>query len=203
MFEILAATGFWFWASLLVEILLLTAFVVSKQNLWALFSLFVFVIACQFMGGIDVINYVKNNPITILSVFFAYFAIGTLWSVVKWYFYCSDALQSFLEAKQEYIETNKSFDATIFKQWLKHAVASHSFRAKHRITFNGEIDIPPSVSNHKEDILGWMTFWPISMLCFLFSDIITRVYNRIYMYITKFLQSISDRIFESVRSDIK
>ncbi len=92
---------FWFWALILTAsgliIYCLEDSLDELQNsasaggIEATAISIVTIIVFGIFGGkrtlIDILEYVKNNPVITISLIFLYFVLGIVWSFVKWYFF--------------------------------------------------------------------------------------------------------------------
>ncbi len=151
--------------------------------------------------GINPAIFAWNNPMTTFIYIGGYFLGGTVWSIVKWYFYL---LRRRDEAKKVriYFDANesalnqawKSSDGEFtFANWMnasgRHDSSRYEYRDKH---------YPPMAMQHKGDILFWASYWPFSAFWTLLNDPIRRLWNAIYSVLGGFLQRISNKVFEDV-----
>ena len=189
-----------FWLLLLAEVVLLFIFVAYENGIGATLSLIVFGAILQFCGGVDIAGFVVQHPFQLAGVIIAYFVVGTVWGVVKWWLFVNDKLQAYEDMKIEWLRI-KGHEGTnvvpedLKSQW-KEYIDDHHF--PHRKT----VAKAPLAREHKNRILNWMGFWVPSMLYSLFNDFIRRVFQSIYYRIAKELQKISDRIFHHVKHDM-
>ena len=98
--------------------------------------------------------------------FISYFIVGAIWTVTKWYFFL-------LKEKDKCLEKNKDRDN--WHQWAT-------------------ID-PPKVSDHKSNIMLWMSYWPISAIWTIINDPIKKLFTLIFNKIKNGMQAMSDNIF--------
>lgn len=180
--QIFAFGSFWFWAAILAELVLLFLFNYKQNGIGALWSVVIFLCSLQFLGDINIIQYVKQNPIIVVSFLLAYFAFGVVWAIFKWWLYCSDVYQSYIEDKERFfkrkgISLTEASDEDV-KLWKEQT----------------SIKVP-QVVDHKSDIMRWVNMWVISLLWSLFNDMFRRIGVTIYRKIAGLLQSISDKRF--------
>ena len=145
------------------------------HDIGAFLFLAVFFNVVYFCGNSESLNkcgiYLFNNPLTLFEIVFGYFLAGTVWSVVKWYFFL-------LNKRDEYIQHIKDFiPNNIVKKPYPPCV--------------------PVVSDYKRAIITWMIYWPFSMVCTILNDPVRRMFNFIYYKIHDYMQSMSDKMFES------
>jgi hypothetical protein len=60
----------------------------------------------------------------------------------------------------------------------------------------GRGSFPPKPKGFKGLISRWLIWWPVSVFCFLFTDLLNDVFEGIYKFLSGFLTRLSLRIFE-------
>lgn len=203
MLELFVAGTFWFWALVVIEIVLLFLFVEWENGVGATVSLLVFGAALQFFGDTDILGYVMSNPVQLLIIAAAYFAIGAVWSIIKWYIFCKDRLEEYNELKSEFLRSkglpekvSDPIPVEYRTEWKKKLEDRRNYRSDRLLSE------APLVRHHKAQVLRWMSFWPISVIWSLINDFVKRVCKSIYLRIAKFLQRVSDNIFSGVQGDL-
>lgn len=196
MFEIFVFGSFWFWTLVAAEVILLFAFVDHEEGGLASISVLIFATLLQFFGKIDIIDYVRQNPLFLVSCVVSYFALGVIWSIVKWWIFCRDKLEEFEEFRDQFLSDReitgtKVIPAKYKKEWLD------------KISYRKELVKPPQVRENKSRILRWMTFWVVSIIWSFINDFVKRVYRTIYQKMAGFLQSMSDKIFKSAEVEFE
>ena len=203
MLELFIAGTFWFWALVAVEIILLFLFVEWENGVSATISLVVFGCLLQFFGNVDIIGFVVANPLQLLAVVGAYFLLGSVWGIVKWYIFCRDRLEEYHDLKAEFLrskglpeKTDEPIPSQYRAEWKK--------KLEGRKGYSGSrlLNEAPLVRNYKAKVVRWMSFWPISLIWSLINDFVKRICNAIYLRIAKFLQRVSDNIFSGVQDDL-
>lgn len=195
MLEIFVFGSFWFWVIVCLELVALFAFVEFENGIAATISLLVFAACLQFLGDINIISYIANNPWATFGLIAAYFLIGTTWGTIKWWLYCSDRLEQYNERREEFLrgrgeDVNQPVPSHLREEW-KRVIGKGD-----RSPFSSEtLADPPLAKNHKSDIIRWMSFWFISVVWTFVNDFVKRVFTRIYRNIALFLQSLSDNMF--------
>jgi hypothetical protein len=112
--------------------------------------------------GMIYLKSIMAVPVSLLAIFIATFAIlGAAWSVFKWFKFVNSQSKSYME----------KYGATLTEGQMA--------------DLKGEI----SVSNNKSHIIGWMVFWPWSLLWTLTGDF----FNTIYDTLANVYQRITDR----------
>lgn len=197
MFELFVFGTFWFWMLLAAEIVMLFIFIDNENGVGATISMVVFGALIQWFGNVDIIHYVRANPLFILSCAGAYFALGAVWGVVKWWIFCRDRLEEYEEARDAFLKRmgqpagTKVVPPELRKDW-KHYLDRTS----------KDIAQTPQVREHKSKIMRWMTFWVVSIIWSFINDFVKRVFRTIYQKLSNFLQRISDNMFGSMKEDL-
>lgn len=133
------------------------------------------------LGNFNPFPWIAANPMMTAIYTAAFFAIGTVWGVFKWFFY----LRSSRRKMEEIIADHPFYT----KEQLKEAFYDHGL----------PIQFPPLVSDHKTRILGWMILWPASMLWTLLNDPVRYVFEEIYARIGGTMQAISNAAFKDFK----
>lgn len=72
-----------------------------------------------FLGGRsslnDLFSFIRDNPLLILMAFGGYIVAGTVWSIVKWYFYVLNARDKYREAVGEYKDDAAKYEQEMNK----------------------------------------------------------------------------------------
>jgi len=190
--ELFAIGTFWFWALIVSEIILLFIFTENENGFAATVSLAVFAAALQWLGGVDIIGFVINEPIKFLVICVCYFMAGTLWATVKWWIHVKDRIDDIKEYGEEWAKRNGH-------SYPPAAGTAQAEAWKEERQRKGLIK--PLIRQHKADFMRWMTFWWISMIWSLFADFVKRICKEIYRKIAKFLQTMADNMWRKAGLD--
>jgi hypothetical protein len=202
LFTELLIFGSWlFWALVLVYIVGL--FVLVENNCgWGSTLLTIGLLAAfQFLFKVEVFDTILTHPYLAVFSFIGYFAVGTGWSVWKWYLFAMERVKRYFDIKTTWLR-NQGADPDnppdgIEEKWVKHLKEDYpSGREAAMLTE------PPLVSEHKTDIIRWITYWPISFAWWALHDIVKGIGTAIYNYMASVLQAISDKVYERVRKDL-
>ena len=193
LFEFFVLWGFWWWILFAAIVIADIWFLEADNGTGATFSLILFGLAMFFFGNWNPFPWMAANPLSTVGIVVGYFAAGTVWSVIKWYFHCLNVRDRYNEVKAEFFTehgiTGSKIPMTLKKQW------------ENQITWirglGSSKEIPPSAAKNKSTILMWMTHWPFSAVWTLLNDPIKRVFIWIYSYVAGALQTISNRLFAS------
>lgn len=171
-----------------------------------------------FLGGRSALNdlfsFVAHNPLVILMVFVVYLIAGTVWSVVKWYFFVLNARDKYrdriAEIKEEFDNNIDRINKYITKvesgeEKVKDrdaVILKYRDEIKNRTNSNTE-DIArakrqnmPSAKDNKSRILTWMFYWPFSGIWTIINDPVRRAFQWIYKRLEGVYQKITVSAFE-------
>ena len=179
MFEfLLFGSMVWFWILFGVWSIVLMVSVEFDAPFWATGTTVLFLGVFGFFGvlpnGLGVLPFLAANPYYIALGAACFFVVGTVWAVVKWWFF----VHSEAAKRREEISRNGSkknlYGATVKK---------------------------PIAKNNKSRIITWMCFWPFSLVWTIVDDPIRKIFEAIFSQIKVGLQKISDKAFEGLEED--
>jgi hypothetical protein len=197
--EIFLVGSLWFWLLLAVEMLLLIVLLEWDRGLLATLSLAGTLLALQFLGDVNIYGYVIEHPFTLAAGVLAYFALGTLWAVGKWWFYVREQRACYDELRSAYVrvhgvEAADGMPAHLQEEWSRCIEAA---RKNYR-----PLDVHPLAARHKRQIVAWMAYWPWSATWTLLKDPVRKAFQSIYHHVQGHLQEISDRAFKGIDADL-
>jgi hypothetical protein len=195
MYEIFVVGSFWFWALCLAEVIALFLFVEYENGVGATFALIVFGICLQWLGSVNIIQFIVANPWWLVEGLAAYFALGIAWAVIKWYFFCRNLLDRYNELKADWLKAHN-----VDGNKVPNSIRS-DWNRRVRDEFE-DFKIPPIVSEHKARIMRWMSWWVFSLILTLTKDFMVQIWKEIYRRIATWLQGIADRIFADIKDDL-
>ena len=206
MLELFVFGTFWFWVLVVAEIVLLFMFMEYENGLGATASLIVGAVLLQWCGDVDIIGFVTTNPLKVCILVGAYFVLGGIWGVCKWWIFCRDRVESYQELKDDFLrnkghEGAKVVPVDLRSDWKSKLDANKVYEGHSYRTYADA----PRVRDHKGKVLRWMTFWWVSMVWSLINDFVKRGMQAIYKRMSSFMQHISDSIFAkaNVQDDLE
>ncbi len=223
LIQILALGTLWFWLLLATVSCILFALIENERFVWATVVLAVTVGALYLFGDVNLVGAVFRHPTEAGLVVLGYFLAGTLWGVIKWWFYVQRERRHYEEFKAEWLEARRVSGVVVppeLRKEFREAVGqrfdkSWSDRYYHPAYRSGQDDdrkeepaevpmpcIVPKARDHKAQILGWMIYWPWSLIWTLINDPVKRAFKWIYHQIQDLLQKISDRAFKGTEEDL-
>lgn len=198
MIEAFLAAGFLVWTILGIETILLLYWIDREYSGLATGSILVAGAALQWLCKIDIIGYIALNPAIVGYAVGGYFVLGTIWSVIKWWFFVKAERRRYDEFKANFLR----------RQGVEGLSIPEDLRQKFKdsledLRYENKIEIRPQVGNHKARIYLWMAYWPWSMIWTIINDPVRRVFTEIYTQIKATLQRISDHIWKGTEDDFK
>lgn len=178
----------WFWVLVAAAIVALFTFIDHDDGIGATGTLIAFFLIQQLFGDFKVFSYVKFHPARTAELLIAYFLAGTLWAIAKWWFHVREERAKYDEKRASFLRGQELEPSDGIPEDLKAKWAEWAPKK-------------PNVSDSKERILRWMSFWPWSMVWTLINDPIKKAFRAIYRYIQKLLQLIVDKAFEGTEAD--
>lgn len=198
MIESFLAAGVLFWAIIGIETILLLYWIDREYSGLATGSILVVGALMQWVCKIDIIGYVALNPVIVAYAIGGYFLLGTIWAVIKWWFFVKAERRKYDEFKASFLRKHSVENFTIpdeLKEEFKRDLQNRYYEDK--------IEVRPQVGNHKARIYLWMAYFPWSCVWTLINDPVRRVFTEIYAQIKATLQRISDHIWAGTEEDFK
>jgi hypothetical protein len=197
--EVFIVGSIWFWLLVVGEILLIFFLLEWDQGAIATLTLAASLLALQLLGDVDIYGYVIHHPWTIVLGAVGYFAAGTGWAIVKWWFYVREQRGWYDELRAAFLRTQGfesagSMPPELQHPWQQCVVSARRERRK--------LDVNPLATGHKARILRWMSYWPWSATWTLLKDPVRKAFLSIYYQIAQHLQQMSDKAFHGVEADL-
>jgi uncharacterized membrane protein len=177
--------GFWFWAVWVVSACWLFSAVYSDHYFQASVDVVALLVLLSITGNIHLANcwqYVLHNPVAILGSALAYLGVGVVWSMLKWRL----MLRRFKRQLAKHWESEEA----------KATGASHSRTIPYSLERKGlrleQGKVRLEVDNFKTKIIGWMTYWWVSMPVWLLGDALHELFETLYLSVRRFYQRMAD-----------
>lgn len=173
---------FWFWTLIIAGFITVTYFVEKERaNGWgALLTALGLGVVLFFLGSRDPISngvlYMLHHPMNIILVLLGYFVVGTVWSVVKWFFFLKRKVREFEDSTSDY-KFNE--DGTLKDNYT------------------------PKAREHRSSILLWMSWWPFSALWTLLNDPFRQAFEWIADVLEQTFDRMAASAFSGVKKRVK
>lgn len=194
--EVFALGAPGFWGLVLLETALLIVLIEWGKGGWATLSLVASLLALHFLGDLNVPGHVRQHPLVVPVAVLAYFALGTLWAIAKWWLYVRDQRARYDELRADFCHEFKvegAIPERLQQRWLERL---QSAAARGR-----RVEVRPKARQHKGRILTWMSYWHWSLAWTTLNDPVRKLFRLIYHHIHDYLQEISDHAFKGVEND--
>lgn len=190
MLSFFIITSLWWWVVTALVLIVLLWGSLNENGLTLGISLFAYVLVLQLGFSTPFVQTMINNPGLLLFAFCCYFVIGTAWSIVKWYVKVKDYVCEHNEKKAEFIdEYRKSLntgDATPTDRFM-----NDRWKDSGSTVFYNKAE----AKNEKATIGYWITYWPFSMVVFVFEDLFNRIVDKIISSFQGVYKKIEDRAY--------
>ena len=198
MIEALMSAGLFVWLLIGIETILLLYWIDREYSGLATISIIISAALLQWACGINIIGYVAANPAAIGYAIGGYFVLGTVWAVIKWWFYVRAMRRKYDEFKRVFLKSHE-IEGNVIPDNLKERWAEDLRGCSYG---DDKIEVRPEVTNHKARIYLWMAYWPWSCVWTVINDPIKRVFTEIYAQIRATLQRISDHVWAGTEGDL-
>ena len=151
---ILALGTIGFWIFLCAFTVLFWCLLENEKHGWATFSMALGLVAFSYLGSFNIVALAKTNPVAFLSLIVGYFAVGALWSVIKWWFHVTKMARRYKEMKSDWMAgVNKTNPGTFIPGQALTAEQRDRF---HRGSTASMYATRPRAKKNKSKIMTWM-----------------------------------------------
>lgn len=126
----------------------------------------------------NVWHLVRDNYLIILQLVPVYIAIGVGWSFAKWIMF----LYGFRDFRNKNIELFKAGKLERYETFYRQT----------------KIDDVPMASLYKPTIIGWMCWWPLSIIATLINDPIRKLFSFLYETFSGSYQRLANKIVPAI-----
>lgn len=177
----------WYWLVALTFLFLIdTTLCANNEFSWATTILVSGIGLVTWLGaGVNPFLYIWNNFFQVTGFFGLYFAVGTVWSIYKWYFYSTKGAAKLKKLLEEWKTRQGNLpEKNRPSQETKPTRSKYSY-----------------AENNKGRLLGLIGHWPFSMLAWTIDDFIKPIAVNIYNLLPKLYARISDRVYADLGED--
>lgn len=167
---------------LLVVFELVVAFVAVRNKFggWGLLSVFMTLFLLQAVTGVPIFPWIFANKVLSLVFIGLYILIGVVWSFFyKWDNLVATHKENYDEIRANWLKMMGYNENTDFT--LEDKVSWETYFNNNKVVEkNIVVEHRPKFSDHKSELLGWASLWPISMFETFLFDWLAEVFARIY-----------------------
>lgn len=174
------------WLLVLSLVVLILTCLVTYQEIWFISGVLLIVhsIILALFGDFNLFSEIIAHPLEAVLVLAGYLGIGIIWSTFKWYIFLVKAKNKFINFRKEFFSNPKNVG--ISQDKFLEIAESRSVRYK------------PKATEFKSNIVGWMAFWPFSLIATLLGDFVKDIFEFIYEKFRNCWQKISDYVWQDV-----
>ncbi len=159
----------WMLLMALATVIIVFGCVLFDKPGWATLSLLITGGVANYFSDGAYWRLIQAHPSVSLIAVAIYIVVGVIWSFAKWYFFLLSSRDSYKEEKEK--------------------EPSSWFVTSYKI---------PEARDHKERILTWMTYWPISMIITLVDEPLRRAFLKVFYAIRGSYDRITAHVFRNV-----
>jgi hypothetical protein len=140
----------------------------------------------------DILGFMQHHTVESLVGVGMFLVVGVVWSFAKWFFFLVNFRDKFRELRTAWFVNNKLDPTQPLPDDLKLKSEGvdpfgWSYRAWHNMQ-------KPRASDNKSRIIGWMAFWPFSMVGTLLNDPIRKLFTWLFNQLKGLYQRMADKI---------
>ncbi|MEK7498609.1 MAG: hypothetical protein AAB611_01980, partial [Patescibacteria group bacterium] len=139
-----------FWVLIAFEFFLFLAFIEYEKGFWATVTMVGTLVGLQYFGDVPIVPYVMEHPFYTVAWVGGYFLFGTVWGIVKWWFFVTDNKGRYNQARAKFLQqkniTTSEIPENLKKEW-KELASRGSYCGEERFVVN------PLAYNYKRKIL--------------------------------------------------
>lgn len=198
---LLAVGTLWFWLFSLAVFIAITALVENDEGVWATLVFIGTVLSLQFLSKIPILSYVKMNPGRTLLYVGVYFAVGIVWTLIKWYFFVHNRVVKYNNFKSAFLKKNNA--ALLTPELAANLADELESGVRYTRDGSGISASAPDPANHKSDLTRWGTYWPFSVVGTALNDVIRKAWDYVYEMLQTTYQRMSKAIFKTAEADLQ
>lgn len=189
---------------LIVVGLLIASVLVENERYWStLIYLAVCIGVAEYFNQIELLHFIRTEPLEALKYFVLYFAAGLVWSILKWTHYLFKFKEVYREVRRdfethlEWCAQNRApklksvYDFEVaqasetpaevyskekFKEWLK-SRSLPGRQERYTRDLRNLTKPNPIHEEHRTRLMGWIGYWPFSLLAFAFKEPVRLAYD--------------------------
>jgi hypothetical protein len=166
---------------------------------WPVFVLILYLLFMQYIAKVDVLSSIIHHPGQAILYILGYFALGFVWSFVKWWLFVNTVADKYRDARAKFLEEHPPRMSAVPSSFRNSDDGLR--RSWESVVYSQNLQ-KPIVSKHKNKITVWIMYWPISAIWSLLDDFIKKMVRQIITAFQRFYQLISDRAFRKFDTDI-
>jgi hypothetical protein len=198
MIEAILALGLWYWLTI-VTFSIIVIICLEKESFGHIVLITIAgIVAWMIWGsGGEAFTHYKNNPLDALYHFGGYFAVGAVYSILKWFSFVRRKKEKYLNEKDHFWRLYDDKTETEKKVlWAKEK--SRGQTSGYEILMR---DLSPK--ENADRLSFWILYWPWSLFWTIIDDPIRRLVKYIRDQLNAVYVSITKRTFSDIEDDFK
>ncbi len=188
----------WFWVDSVSFFGLMIYWTEEDCNYFAGIGLAALVWTMASVNGFSIVA----NPMLWIKWAVVYFAIGTMWSFLKWFSYLHGVKRTLRELKEKFIKKTQvvlrkdgTFEDRDFAGFADY------LRDNHYLGYGNEIetrsDVIPTMNDNFGDLVRWIVWWPFSAFWTILNDPIRRLAEFIVRRFRGMYEGLANSVFKN------
>jgi hypothetical protein len=196
---VLGSLGFWLLTiGVVIALMVLVEF---EKNFISLCLVAATAALLYFGGNSDAFRWFVDHPLQVGLAILGYILAGSAWSIVKWFLFVVEKKEKFLEFKAHYLNTHPEGIEGFKKMFNDNTVSVYDTDRQAHFSIRKAYGIPEP-RDYKSRIVGWMGWWPWSLLNAILFDFFKKVFQHIYNVLTELYRSIAKKVYGDITDDL-
>lgn len=202
-----------FYLLLGAALIILLCMVEFEKNGWATFTISATLGLICFFNEISIAA-VLANPLWLAVGLGGYAIVGMTWSLIKWFLFVRARAETYNNVKNTFIdgwvrgqfqsngtreEDRAAKTAEVGRSIFLNRMANRNLSLRVNDSYYDVSDLEqPKPSQYKNKLIGWISYWPFSLINTFFFQFINNLFKNLY----KMLYGLYGKIVEAVYGDI-
>lgn len=188
----------WFWVISVTFFGLMIYWTEGDSNFFAGIGLIAFVYVMASVNDFSIVA----NPLLWAKWVAIYFALGTVWSFIKWFSYLHRVKDQLRKLKDAYVKRSGvilkkdgTFEDDDFDGFARYLGDKQYLGYGH--TINSRADVVPTMGKKFGDLVRWIVWWPFSAFWTILNDPIRRIAEFIVNRFRGAYESLAASVFKN------
>jgi hypothetical protein len=190
----------WFWVVGAAFFGLMIYWTEDDSNFLASLLLAAFIWTTASVNGFSIVA----NPVLWLKLAALYFAVGTVWSFLKWFSYLHRVKDELRKHKENYVhktkvelQDNGQFYDNDFAGFAAYLNDMRYFGYGSSHTIETRADVVPTMADNFRKLVRWIAWWPFSAFWTILNDPIRRLVEFIVRRLRTAYDGLANRVFKN------
>lgn len=189
------------WLSAILSFIFIIALIIeiaNEKHALGYASFFVYLIAMSIFTPVNTFTYIWHNPLDIVGFIVIYFALGAVYSTVKYRSWAATLINRVSEVKQQFIKDN-NLSISVKDEIPSELTQSWSDALYKQVSYNEFQTLKEGFGpgRHKARILNWIAFWPFSAIGLFIAQPLEDLVNWLYAELVSVYKGIWTKLITS------